>query len=103
MPTTFDLDDWEELTGQDKATIRKLRSALDDFEPLANLPGIGPLKVRSLMDKGLAEEGPCSRPLVAESGYRLTKKGWLASEWIDGRRMTEYPEAFVFGVSSVGY
>ncbi len=92
MAVTFDEDDWRDLTGHDKAGIKKLAGALNDFEPLAKFANFGAVMVRSLIDKGLAEEGPCSRPAVASVGYRLTKKGWLANEWIYGRRMREYPE-----------
>jgi hypothetical protein len=93
MSVNFTLDDWEYLSGADKRAIVKLRGALYDFEPLANLPGIGTGMIGSLMAKELAEAGPCSRPAVAERGYRLTKKGWLASEWINGNRMAVYPES----------
>jgi len=92
MSVTFTLDDWEYLTAADKRAVVKLRRALFDFEPLANLPGVGMGMVGSLMTKELAEEGPYSRPAVAERGYRLTKKGWLASEWINGKRTAAYPE-----------
>ncbi len=91
-PVTFTIDDWQALTGHDKAAVRILRRALDDFEPLAALPGLGQGRAASAIQMGLAEEGPCSRPGIADKGYRLTKKGWLASEWLNGNRMAVYPE-----------
>ena len=92
MPVTFDEEGWRDLTGRDAAAIKKLAGALNNFEPLAKFSMPGPVMVRSLIDKGLAEAGPCSRPAVAEVGYRLTKKDWLANEWRTGNRMREYPE-----------
>lgn len=88
---TYTLEEWQGLTGHDKQAIKKLRAALNDFEPLAKFAGLGPKMVESLIAKGLAEAGPSSRPAVAAEGYRLTDKGWLASEWCAGRRMTETP------------
>jgi hypothetical protein len=47
--------------------------------------------VECLIAKGLAEEGPSRRPTIAETGYRLTEKGWLANEWRTGNRMEVEP------------
>lgn len=92
MAVTFDEGDWSRLSPHDKQAVRKLRGAADGFEPLAKFAGLGPRMVESLIALGLAEEGPSSRPLTAQYGYRLTKKGWLASEWLSGNKMREYPE-----------
>lgn len=92
MPVTFSESEWLRLTSRDKACLGKLASALDDFEPLAKFAGLGQLSVESLIEKGLAEEGPSSRSAVSDVGYRLTKKGWLANEWRTGNRVTEYPD-----------
>jgi hypothetical protein len=93
MPVTFDEDDWAHLTSRDRIAIRILAAALNEFEPLAKFAGLGQPGIENLIAKGLAEEGRSCRPSVGAYGYRLTKKGWLAFEWLTGNRMREYPDS----------
>lgn len=92
MPVTFNEDDWAHLTSRDKIAIRKLAPALSEFEPLTKFSGLGQTGVANLIAKGLAEQGASSWPTIAQSGYRLTKKGWLANEWRLGNRIREFPK-----------
>ncbi len=74
---TFSEDEWNALTPHDKHALKTIgRIAPAGFEPLHKLTGVGPTKIASLLEKGLAEKGQ-SVPRN-EAGYGLTDKGWLA-------------------------
>jgi hypothetical protein len=86
----FDEDDWRELTGSDKKALRTLSRVAIDFEPLAKATGVGQKSMDALIAKDLAVEG---EPSLHGRMFKLTKKGWLAVEWLSGRRTRVYPES----------
>jgi hypothetical protein len=89
-PITFNEDDWRELTAQDKNALRKFARVSFDFEPLSRASGVGQKSMDALIGKGLAVEGPAS---LYGRTFKLTNKGWLAFEWLSGRRTRGYPES----------
>jgi hypothetical protein len=82
-PFTFNEDDWRELTMQDKNALRKFSKVSFDFEPLSRAPGVGEQSMDALIAKGLAVEGQSS---IYGRTFKLTNKGWLAVEWLSGRK-----------------
>ena len=84
MPATFDAEDWAHLTWRERKALPVLAAACDEFEPLAKFAGVGQVGVEHLIAKGLVEEGPSCHPAAGKYGYRLTKKGRLAIEWLWG-------------------
>lgn len=88
-PVTFDEDDWASLTASDKKALPQMVRALD-FEPLANLSGVGLKSIYALMEKGLVIEG---EPSMLGRMFKLTTKGWLAVDWVNGRQTRVYPES----------
>ena len=84
MIASFTDDEWRNLTPHDKHTIKELGRFTGSFEPLRKFKGVGDLKIRSVVAKGLAAEGP-SFPRN-EIGYALSEKGWLAFDRCIGRR-----------------
>lgn len=88
--TTFDESDWRELTGHDKKALRTFSRVAIDFEPLAKASGVGQKSMDALIAKGLAVEGS---PSLHGRTFKITKKGWLAVEWLHGRRTRVYPES----------
>ncbi|MBC7131704.1 MAG: hypothetical protein H5U16_01185 [Roseovarius sp.] len=87
-PTTFNETDWSDLTGNDKKTLRILSHVALNFEPLAKSTGVGQKSMDSLIEKGLAVEG---EPSMHGRTFKLTDKGWLAVEWLHGRKTRVYP------------
>jgi hypothetical protein len=87
-PATFDEEDWHGLTGQDKKALEKLSRVALNFEPLAKSTGVGQKSMDSLIDQGLAVEGD---PSMHGRTFKLTDKGWLAIEWLHGRKTRVYP------------
>ncbi len=90
-PATFDDLDWATITGPDKKALSTFSRRAIDFEILANAPGVGQKSMDALIGKGLAIEGAPST--VHGRRFKLTDKGWLAVEWIQGRRTRVYPSA----------
>jgi hypothetical protein len=88
-PATFSEDDWAELTGPDKKALKTLGRTTLGFETLAKSPGVGQKSMDALISKGLAVEGETSP--VQGRKFKLTDKGRLAVEWIQGRRIRVYP------------
>jgi hypothetical protein len=88
---TFNELDWAQLTGPDKKALKVLARVAIDFEPLGKAPGVGQKSMDALLDKGLAIEGEPS--LVQGRRFKLSKKGWLAVEWLQGRRTRVFPES----------
>lgn len=84
---SFDEDDWSALSGSDKKALQRMLRAFD-FEPLANLPGVGIKSIDTLMEKGLVVEGELS---LHGRTFKLTNKGILAVDWIRGGRTQVYP------------
>lgn len=89
-PITFDEADWRDLTGHDKKALRTFSRVAIDFEPLAKASGVGQKSMDALIAKGLAVEG---EPSTHGRTFKITKKGWLAVEWLKGRRTRGYPES----------
>ncbi|TKV73676.1 hypothetical protein FDV58_36315 [Bradyrhizobium elkanii] len=87
-PATFDEDDWRDLTGPDKRALRIFSRVAIDFEPLAKASGVGQKSMDELIAKGLAIEG--NRSLHGRT-FKITNKGWLAVEWLEGRKTRAYP------------
>lgn len=87
---TFDESDWRDLTGHDKRALRVFSRVAIDFEPLARATGVGQRSMDALIAKGLAVEGDES---LHGRTFKLTKKGWLAVEWVSGRRTRVYPDS----------
>ncbi len=87
-PATFDEDDWRGLTGHDKKSLQIFSRVALDFEPLAKAAGVGQKSMDALVAKGLAVEG---EPSLHGRTFKITKKGWLAVEWMHGRRTRIYP------------
>ncbi|WP_296221353.1 hypothetical protein [uncultured Sphingomonas sp.] len=87
-PARFDEDDWAALSSNDKKTLRIWSRVALDFEPLARATGVGQKSMDSLISKDLAVEGEGS---LHGRTFKLTDKGWLAVEWLHGRKMREYP------------
>ncbi len=87
---TFNETDWRELTGSDKKALRIFSRVAIGFEPLAKASGVGQKSMDALIAKGLAMEG--ERSLRGRT-FKITKKGRLAVEWLDGRRVRVYPES----------
>ncbi|MDP2358267.1 MAG: hypothetical protein Q8M31_19700 [Beijerinckiaceae bacterium] len=85
---TFDEADWRDLTPLDKKTLRKFSRVSMVFEPLAKAAGVGQKGMDGLIAKGLAVEGPTS---LHGRTFKITNKGWLATEWLSGRRPRIYP------------
>lgn len=88
MTVTFDEDDWSELTPADKKALKRLSLTTLDFDPLAKTSGVGQQSMDSLVAKGITEEGPRG---IHGREFRITDKGWLAVEWLNGRRRRSYP------------
>jgi len=65
-----------DLSPKERALIRGVSLALDNYEPFPAFfaPRSGALE--SLLAKGLVERGPSKRAVVASEGYRLTDRGW---------------------------
>jgi hypothetical protein len=85
---TFDEGDWLNLTSAEKKAIKAIASGTIDFDVLANIPGVGQKSMDSLISNRLVEEGvsgPDGRV------FKLSDKGWLAHEWICGRRTRTFP------------
>lgn len=89
MTALFTIDDWQSLTPPQKKALRKFSRVAIDFEPLAKAAGVGQSSMDSLIAIGLAEEGEAS---LHGRTFRLTDKGWLAVEWLNGNRVTSVPE-----------
>ncbi|MEO9297173.1 hypothetical protein [Devosia alba] len=87
---TFDEADWRQLTGHDKKALRTLARVSIDFEPLAKASGVGQKSMDALIAKDLTVEGA---PSLHGRTFKITKKGWLAVEWLQGRRTRVYPES----------
>lgn len=87
---TFDEADWEDLTAADKKALKTFSRVSMSYEPLAKAPGVGQLSMDALVAKGLAEEG---QPCLHGRTFKLSDKGWLAVEWINGRKTRVYPRA----------
>lgn len=87
-PATFDEADWNQLTGHDKRALRIFSRVALDFEPLAKAAGVGQASMDSLIAQGLAVEGDPYRH--GNRTFKLTDKGWLAVEWLHGRRTRVY-------------
>ena len=90
-PASFDQRDWSELTGADKKALRIFSRVSLDFEPLAKVAGVGQKSMDALIEKGLVSEGQLSRH---GRTFKLTNKGWLAVEWLHGRRTPFRPSEF---------
>lgn len=88
QPATFNEEDWRRLTAHDKRSLRLFSSRSLGFEPLANLTGVGQKSMDALMAKGLAVEG---EPGTYGRTFKITNKGWLAVDWLNGRRTPVYP------------
>ena len=90
-PATFDESDWEDLTGPDKKALTTLNryGFSFGFEPLARAAGVGQKSVDSLMSKGMMVEGEHG---LHGRYFKLTEKGSLALEWLNGNRIREYPK-----------
>lgn len=89
-PATFDESDWAALTGAGKKALRILHSygfSLS-FEPLSRAAGVGQKSMNSLIEMGLAIEGDSG---IHGRCFKLTDKGALAIEWLQGRRTRAYP------------
>ncbi|MCH8683875.1 hypothetical protein [Pedomonas mirosovicensis] len=80
---TFDRSDWRDLTGAEKRALRAFSRVGIDFEPLAKAVGVGQKSMDALIEKGLAVEG---KPSLHGRTFKITEKGWLAVEWLSGRR-----------------
>lgn len=89
-PITFDETDWRDLTGHDRKALRAFSQVAIEFEPPAKTSGVGQKSMDALMAKGLAVEG---EPSLLGRTFKITKKGWLAVEWLHGRRTRVYPES----------
>ena len=66
------------LGARDWTALGKLADALNEFEPLAKRPGVGPKTVERLIALGLAERGEPSltwRHRGYDLGFRLTDLG----------------------------
>jgi hypothetical protein len=88
---TFDENDWRDLTPADKKALKVIpRYSAGDFEIIAKMVGLGQPSMDALLAKGLAVEGEPSK--VHGRRFRLTEKGWLAFEWINGRRTRVFPQ-----------
>ena len=86
MKFYFDEDDWSALTASDKKALRILNRTTIGFEALSKSPGVGQDSIDSLIKKRLVEEGAES---IHGRTFRVTPKGSLAFEWIQGNRMRE--------------
>ncbi len=86
---TFDENDWASLSPSDKKALKTFSRVAISFEPLAKAAGVGQKSMDSLIAKNLAVEGPES---LHGRTFKITNKGWLAVEWIHGRRTRVYPE-----------
>ena len=82
-PSAFDKSDWADLESHEKNALRKFSRVATDFEALAKAAGVGQKSMDDLMAKGLAVEGEPSRH---GRTFKITEKGWLAVEWLSGRR-----------------
>lgn len=85
---TFDESDWDSLTVADKKAIKIFSRVSLDYEPLAKASGVGQKSMDALIAKGLAVEGKLG---LHGRTFKLTDKGWLAVEWLSGRRVRTYP------------
>ena len=88
QPATFSEDDWRELTGADKKALKIFSRVAIGFEPLAKASGVGQKSMDALTAKDLAIEGDSC---LHGRTFKLTDKGWLAVEWMSGRRIRVYP------------
>jgi hypothetical protein len=84
---TFNETDWAALTPSDSEALVILARSVADFEPLARSPRVEQVTMDSLMAKGLAIEGALS---IYGRRFKLTDKGRLAIEWLQGRRPRVY-------------
>lgn len=89
-PATFEEADWAELTGPDKKALSAFSRVSQEFDALSTATGVGQKSMDSLMAKGLAVEG---EPSIHGRTFKITDKGWLAIEWINGRRTRVYPQS----------
>lgn len=90
MAATFNEDDWRNLTAADKKALKIIpRYSAGDFEIIAKMAGLGQPSMDSLVAKGLAVEGEPSA--LHGRRFKMTDKGWLAVEWLAGRRPLSYP------------
>lgn len=88
---TFDESDWRELTAADKKALGIMVRYAIDFEVIAKMSGVGQGSMDALVSKALAVEGPPSK--VHGRRFKLTEKGWLAIEWMQGRQVRVYPSS----------
>jgi len=84
---TFDEKDWAALTPADKEALTTLARTGADFQAVATWPNVGQFNMDSLLAKGLALEGALS---IYGRRFKLTDKGRLAVEWLQGRRPRVY-------------
>lgn len=89
-PATFDESDWQTLTTADKKALKVFSRVAIGFEPLAKAAGVGQPSMDALILKELAVEG---EPSLHGRTFKLTDKGWLAVEWLHGRKTSVYPQA----------
>lgn len=88
-PATFDESDWQGLTAAEKKALKIFSRAAIGFEPLAKAAGVGQPSMDALISKELAVEG---EPSLHGRTFKLTDKGWLAVEWLHGRKTRVYPQ-----------
>ena len=82
-PAIFDDDDWHSLRDREKTALLVLSKGSAHFDKLENALGVAMKSVDALVSKGLAIED--ISPLGGAE-CKITEKGWLAVEWINGRR-----------------
>jgi predicted transcriptional regulator len=80
---TFEESDWRDLSPSDKRALRIFSRVSLDFEALVKASGVAQKGMDNLISKGLAIEGT---PSTDGRTFKLTDKGWLAVEWLSGRR-----------------
>ena len=90
QPATFDETDWADLSMADKKALRIFSRISLDYDPLAKIPGVGQKSMDSLILKELAVEGD---ECLHGRTFKITDKGWLAVEWLHGRKMRVYPQS----------
>lgn len=89
MQDEFTLEDWAELTPYDKKALKAFARNTTGFEPLSKAVGVGQPSMDALIAKGLAVEG---EPGLHGRTFKITIKGRLAVEWINGNRMRRVPD-----------
>lgn len=71
------------LTSQQWNALRAMEKTVTDFEPLENLPGVGPLLASQLEELGLVEAGALRdryKEIGLSHGYKVTNLGWRIVE-----------------------